>query len=93
MPQIEKMSVALTTDQIHAVQSAVAAGEYATASEAIRDAVRGWQNEREKRAEILRSLRRAWKDGVASGEPRVIDFDALHEEARRRLKVAQRKSA
>lgn len=40
---IEKLSVALTSEQAAAIRAAVERGEYATTSEAIRDAVRDWQ--------------------------------------------------
>jgi antitoxin ParD1/3/4 len=47
MPDIQKVSVALTGAQVQALQSAVKAGEYATTSEAVRDALREWQRKRD----------------------------------------------
>jgi antitoxin ParD1/3/4 len=67
MPDIQKVSVALTGAQVQALQSAVKAGEYATTSEAVRDALREWQRKRDLRAEDLRRLRSQWRAGKASG--------------------------
>jgi hypothetical protein len=43
MANIEKVSVALTGEQVSALKAAVEAGEYATTSEIVREAVRDWQ--------------------------------------------------
>ena len=43
MPTIEKMTVALTSEIRGDARRAVAAGEYASADEAIQAAVREWQ--------------------------------------------------
>jgi antitoxin ParD1/3/4 len=42
MPEIHKVSVALIGEQVTALKSAVAAGEYATTSEIVREAIRDW---------------------------------------------------
>jgi antitoxin ParD1/3/4 len=63
MSQIQKVSVALTTELADKVQAAVRSGDYASASEVIRDALRDWAQDREQRARI----RRLWDEGLASG--------------------------
>jgi antitoxin ParD1/3/4 len=88
MPEIQKVSVALTAEQVQALQRAVEAGEYATTSEAVRDALREWQWKRDLRAEDLRQLRGQWRAGKASGSAGRIDFESARSEARRRLKKA-----
>jgi len=88
MPNVEKMSVALTTQQVTALKAAVEAGDYATTSEAVREAVRDWQAKRELRNEDVRRLRELWDEGKASGKAAPLDFDELHNEARNRLKKA-----
>ena len=85
MSEIQKVSVALTAEQVQALQNAVESGEYATASEAVRDALREWQWKRDLRAEDLRRLRRLWRAGKASGSAGAVDFSAVRAEARRRL--------
>lgn len=41
MPDIQKISVAVTGDQLFAMRDALATGDYATTSEIVREAVRG----------------------------------------------------
>jgi len=85
MPDIQKVSVALTGEQLAALKSAIDAGEYATTSEIVREAIRDWQFKRELRQEDIQRLRRLWDEGKASGPPQPIDFDELRQEARRKL--------
>ena len=46
MADIQKVSVALTGEQVAALKAAVEAGEYATTSEIVREALRDWQFKR-----------------------------------------------
>jgi antitoxin ParD1/3/4 len=87
MPDIEKVSVALTAEQVAQLKAAVESGEYATTSEAVRDALREWQWKREFRAEDIKRLRAAWEKGKASGPSKPLDVEEFLTEARRRLKV------
>lgn len=57
MPPAEKISITLTRDMLRAVRDSVEAGEYASTSEAMRDAVRIWQRQRIEDAERLASIR------------------------------------
>ncbi len=90
MSNIEKLSVALTGEQLSAIRAAVDGGEYATTSEVIRDAVRDWQRKREMRQEEIRRLRQLWDDGVASGSAGPVDMESLRREARQRLEAARK---
>ena len=92
MASVEKVSVALTTEQISALKSAVDAGEYATTSEIVREAVRDWQLKRELRQEDIKRLRRMWDEGVASGPAGKVDMKKLRKEARARLEDAKKAS-
>jgi antitoxin ParD1/3/4 len=67
MPDIEKVSVALTGEQVTNLKAAVESGEYATTSEAIREALREWQWKREVRGKEIERLRKAWEEGKTSG--------------------------
>jgi antitoxin ParD1/3/4 len=91
MADIQKVSVALTGEQLAALKSAVEAGEYATTSEIVREAIRDWQLKREFRQEDIRRLRQLWDEGKASGPARALDWEKLRQEAERRL--AEMKSA
>lgn len=88
MPDIQKVSIALTGEQVAALKAAVETGEYATTSEAIREALREWQWKRELRGEELKRLREVWREGKASGSAVPLDLVETREEARRRLKKA-----
>ncbi|WP_027035935.1 ribbon-helix-helix domain-containing protein [Mesorhizobium ciceri] len=90
MGNVEKMSVAVTLQQAAVMREAVEAGEYATASEIVREAVRDWLAKRELRHDDIRRLRQLWDEGKASGRPEPVDFDALRKEARQRLAEASR---
>lgn len=85
MPDVQKISIALTAEQIGALKSAVETGEYATTSEIVREAIRDWQFKRALRQEDLNRLRLLWDQGKASGEPTSVDFDLARREARQRL--------
>jgi antitoxin ParD1/3/4 len=88
MPDVQKVSVALTGEQVAAMKQAVETGEYATTSEIVREALREWQWKRELREEELEQLRAAWEKGKASGPAVPVDFDATLAEARRRVEIA-----
>jgi antitoxin ParD1/3/4 len=92
MASVEKLSVALTNEQVSALKAAVATGEYATTSEIMREAVRDWQLKRELRQEDIRRLRQMWDAGVASGSAGEQDMKKLRKEARERLKGAKKAS-
>src|ERR1700728_3973432 len=58
MPQnAEKISITMTADMLRTVRESVEAGEYASTSEALRDAVRVWQRQRLEDAERLSAIR------------------------------------
>jgi antitoxin ParD1/3/4 len=53
----EKISVTMPPDMLRAIRESVDAGEYASTSEALRDAVRVWQRQRLEDAERLAAIR------------------------------------
>lgn len=93
MGRIEKISIALPEEMLNSVKQAVESGQYASTSEVIRDALRGWQlREPLRKAEIER-LRRAWEEGLASGPAKPYDIDEILSDAERRLEELERKRA
>jgi antitoxin ParD1/3/4 len=90
MANVEKLSVALTSEQVASLKAAVDSGEYATTSEIIREAVRDWQFKRELRQEDIGRLRELWDAGKASGNAGELDMKALRGEARARLRGAKK---
>ncbi|HTR16709.1 MAG TPA: type II toxin-antitoxin system ParD family antitoxin [Acetobacteraceae bacterium] len=90
MPNISKISVALTAEMNNLVQQAVASGEYASGSEVIREALREWKLRRELRQHESAELVRLWTEGLESGPGRLGDMDAIKREARRRFEAGSR---
>ncbi|WP_295849644.1 type II toxin-antitoxin system ParD family antitoxin [Tardiphaga sp.] len=90
MASVEKVSIALTGEQVAALKAAVETGEYATTSEIVREAVRDWQLKRELRQEDIQRLRQMWDDGIASGPAGAQDMKKLRQEARARLEGAKK---
>ncbi len=88
MADIQKVSVALTGEQLAALKAAVETGEYATTSEIVREAIRDWQFKRELRQEDIRRLRKLWDEGKASGPAQPFDIERTIAAARARLKTA-----
>ena len=85
MPDVQKVSVALTGEQLAVLRAAVAAGEYATTSEIVREAIRDWQFKRELRQEDVRRLRALWDEGKASGPAEPLDIEQTLAAAKARL--------
>jgi antitoxin ParD1/3/4 len=86
MPDVQKVSIALTGEQIGALKAAIETGEYATTSEIVREAIREWQFKRELRQEDLKRLRQLWDQGKTSAAT-PVDFEAARQEARQRLAI------
>jgi antitoxin ParD1/3/4 len=84
MPDVHKVSIALTGEQIGALKAVIETGEYATTSEIVREAIRDWQFKRELRQEDLKRLRQLWDQGKTSAAA-PVDFEAARQEARQRL--------
>ncbi len=82
MQTAEKVSVTMTSDMMRAIRESVAAGEFATTSEAMRDAVRVWQRQRLEYAERMEALRARVRHALDDPRPSVGAQDA---EAQMRL--------
>lgn len=67
MVGVEKVSVALTPELAALMREVVEAGEYASASEVMREALRDWRARRLERERLLEALGREWDVGLASG--------------------------
>ncbi|MGA7979834.1 MAG: type II toxin-antitoxin system ParD family antitoxin [Chromatiaceae bacterium] len=71
------MTVTLTAEMADAVRQAVEAGEYASGSEIVREALRDWKHKRALREQELTELRARVQEGLSDIEAgRVHDFDA-----------------
>lgn len=71
------LTVSLTPQQAARLQNAVDGGSYASNSEIVRDALRLWEQREELRALEMQRLKRAYDDGMASGDGHDVDASAL----------------
>ena len=92
MPEVQKVSIALTGEQLGALKAAVETGEYATTSEIVREAIRDWQFKRELRQEDLKRLRQLWDQGKTSTAA-PVDFEDARRVARKRLAISAKEQA
>jgi len=67
MANVEKVSVALTPEMAAMMRRAVETGEYASASEVMREALREWKHRRMQRDKAVDELGRLWDEGMSSG--------------------------
>ncbi len=86
MSNVQKVSVALTSEMLAMLKEAVDSGEYTSTSEVIRDALRDWKARRAVHEMEVEELRKLWNEGLASGAARFETIDDIKAEARRRLK-------
>lgn len=90
MANVEKLSIALTPDMAAIVRQAVESGDYASASEVIRDALRDWKLKRAVDREMVEELRRLWQEGIDSGPAEPLDMEAIKREARARFEAGEK---
>ena len=93
MGAVQKISIALTEELARDIEAAVASGDYSTASEVVRDALRAWKRERGDRDAETRRLRKLVEEGLASGEPVEGGFDVEDIIRRGRERLASRRTA
>jgi antitoxin ParD1/3/4 len=82
MPTVEKVSIALPAEMVSLIRQSVKTGEYASSSEAVRDALRDWAHKRATRQDGVAALRALWQQAV---EDRSTGIDP--EPVMRRLKA------
>ena len=90
MANVEKLSIALTPELAATVRDALSAGEYASASELMREALREWKQRRIERDRAVEELGRLWDEGLASGPS--LDGDRAFDELRRKYPSAQQRT-
>ena len=83
MSTIERVTIALTKELADNVRHAVKAGEYASTSEVVREALRDWQLKRMTQQEQLVQVRRLWLAGIESGSAGPLDIAEIKREARK----------
>jgi antitoxin ParD1/3/4 len=91
MANIERMTITLPSEMAEIVKGAVDCGDYASASEAVREALRDWKTKRALQLQELAGLKADIDKGLADlAEGRVADFDATRIIERGRKLLATR---
>ena len=70
MGHVDKRSITLSPELATAIDEVVAAGEYASASEVIREALRQWKERRDLLGYTVEELRVLVQEGIDSGPGR-----------------------
>ncbi len=78
------MTVSVDDELARFIEGQMASGRFASSGDLVREALRLMETVERENADRLRWLRRAWQDGVDSGDAGEIDFAALKVEARER---------
>ncbi len=68
MSTVERMTITMPAELAAVVRKTVEAGEYASTSEVIREALREWHRSRDEELRDLTALRAAIKAGFDSGQ-------------------------
>ena len=86
MQETQEITITLPREQVEALEAAVAAGNYASPSELVQNALDGWQNQLEFTPEEVIRLRELWQEGINTGPAVELDFEQLLQESRQDLK-------
>ncbi|MGI3900323.1 MAG: type II toxin-antitoxin system ParD family antitoxin [Janthinobacterium lividum] len=78
------MTVSVDDELARFIEGQMASGRFETSSDLVREALRLMETVERQDADRLQWLRRAWRDGVDSGDAGELDFTALKAEARKR---------
>ncbi len=79
------ISISLTPELIGLIKEKVKSGRYTSTSEVVREALRLLERVDRLESEHLQRLRRAWQEGVDSGDAGPLDFAESRAAARREL--------
>jgi antitoxin ParD1/3/4 len=94
MSTIERMTITMPADMAAVVKAAVDAGDYASTSEVVRDALREWKTRRAVQLQELAALKSDIDRGLADvAAGRVKEFDAKKIVERGRKLLATRSSS
>jgi antitoxin ParD1/3/4 len=77
------ISISLTPELIDLIKSKVDSGRYSSTSEVVREALRLLERADQQETERLKLLRRAWRQGIDSGDAGEVDFAELRRAAQR----------
>lgn len=69
MPTVDKISIALPPEMVVRLRQAVEAGEYASSSEVVREALRDWTHKRQLQQNGIAELRQLWQQARSDKAP------------------------
>jgi antitoxin ParD1/3/4 len=69
MQSAEKISITMTPEMMQVIRASVVSGEFASTSEAMRDAVRIWQRDREEHSARMEAIRQRVRKSVDDPRP------------------------
>ena len=82
MQSAEKISITMTPEMLRVIRESVDAGEYASTSEVIRDAMRVWLRQRQEHAETIKSIKARIRRSLDDPRPSLTSEEArAHMEA------------
>jgi antitoxin ParD1/3/4 len=84
------ISISLTPELLGLVKAKVESGRYTSTSEVVREALRLLERADRREADQAEGLRRAWAEGIASGDAGPLGFAELREAARRELATSRK---
>ena len=85
MSTSEQLTITVTAELKALVTAAVEQGDYSSTSELVGDALRAWQEKRQREGGSVQELRRLWDEGIASGPAEPLDPEAIKRKGRQRL--------
>ena len=93
MAAAEKISIALPPEMVAIVRGAVEAGEYASSSEVVRDALRDWTRKRSLQRQGLAELRQVWQEAMRDKTPGLPADEVLNRLERKYQAIADASGA
>ena len=84
------VSISLTPELLGLIKAKVESGRYTSTSEVVREALRLLERSDQLEGERIAGLRRAWQEGVDSGDAGPLDFAELRDAARRELAASRK---
>jgi antitoxin ParD1/3/4 len=76
METAEKISITVSPEILRLIRQSVDAGEYASTSEVIGDAMRLWQRQREQHAETVQSIKARIRRSLDDPRPSLSEAEA-----------------
>jgi antitoxin ParD1/3/4 len=86
------ISVSLTPELLGLIKAKVDSGRYSSTSEVVREALRLLERADQQEVERIKALRRAWQEGIESGDAGEINFAELRQAAKREHAARKQKA-